>query len=151
MAIRKKQFLAAQSSRNTLQCLASEALFRLGTGNRWNRSRKSDDIFLVICVIPSDYQLINSFDYDRVLLRHVTNDHCSVDTPLLVTYVQGTTAGRWRLQFVPLFFRVQFNVLGFMSTGFIISQGSCPLGNGRMYCNGLLDAAIKQYSSYGYL
>lgn len=51
-----------------------------------------------------DFQLINSFDYDRVLLRRVANDYCSVDTPLLVTYVQGATARRRRYQFVPLFF-----------------------------------------------
>ena len=39
-----------------------------------------------------------------MLLRRMTNDHCFVDTPLVVTYVEGTTARRRRSQFVPLFF-----------------------------------------------
>ena len=73
------------------------------SGDRGNESRIYDGMF-VFCAIPSDYQVINSLDYERVLLRRVTNDHCSVDTPSLVTYVQGATAGRRRHQFVPLFF-----------------------------------------------
>src|ERR1700722_2455380 len=107
-------------------------------------------MFIVICVIHSDYQFINSSDYNRVLLRRVTNDHCAVDTPLLVTYVQGTTARRRRHQFVPLFFLSQIQRSWVCTTGSIGSQGSCPLANGRTYCNWLLDAAIKQDSSYGY-
>lgn len=38
-------------------------------------------MFIVICVIPSDYQSPSFIDYDRVLLRRVTNDHRAVDTP----------------------------------------------------------------------
>ena len=49
-----------------------------------------------------------------MLLVHITNDHCSVDTPLLVKYVESTTARRRRHQFVPLFFESNSTFLGLL-------------------------------------
>ena len=71
-------------------------------------------MLIVICTMHSGHRLIISLDYDHALLTRVANDHCSVDTPPLVTYVQGATARRRRHQFVPLFFEPNSTVLGFL-------------------------------------
>ena len=97
----------------------------------------------------SDYQLINFFGYDHVLLRGMANDHCSVDTPLLATYVQGATARRRRPRFVPLFFESNSTFLGF-----VLQVPLVPKEVARWAADersGFLGAAIKHDSSYGYL
>jgi hypothetical protein len=71
-------------------------------------------MFIVICTMKHRYQLVNFINCDRASLRRVTNDHCAVDTVLLVTYVQGITARRERFQFVPLFFESKSTFLGLL-------------------------------------
>jgi hypothetical protein len=90
---KKKAVTGSSEFKKYTSVLAPESPSRISHQKRREKVDKDDDMCIVICMMHSDFQLIESFDYSLVLPRRTTNDHCSVDTPLLVTYVQGTLQG----------------------------------------------------------